>query len=96
MVSELGKVLWVYFLTNETMRIKKVRYSTTLAQSKRLGALISLLGGKTINEDSIESLRALNLIEEKEGKVSINSAGKKEAERLLSFVGISVSLEINE
>lgn len=75
------------------MRIKKVRYSTTLAQSKRLGALISLLGGKTINDDSIESLRALNLIEEKNGIVHISSAGKTEIERLLSFHGVTVKLE---
>ena len=86
-------MLWVYFLTKETMRIKKVRYSTTLAQSKRLGALISLLGGKTINTDSIESLRALNLIEEKNGIVHISSAGKIEIERLLSFHGVTVKLE---
>ena len=86
-------MLWVYFLTNETTRIKKVRYSTTLAQSKRLGALISLLGGKTINEDSIESLRALNLIEEKNGIINISSAGKIEIERLLSFHGVTVKLE---
>jgi len=89
-------VQWVYSPTKRRMKLKKAKYRTSHSQSKRLGALIELIGGKNLNEESITSLRALNLIEEKEGKVSINSAGKKEAERLLSFVGISVSLEINE
>ena len=73
-------------------KIKKAVYRGSHSQSKRLSALINLLVGQKITDQEKESLQALNLIEEKEGQIVLNSMGRFEIERLLSFYGIDITM----